>query len=68
MIWGPTVTNSFCSLRLYETQVKKIVKVQSMMRAFLAKRNVASKMEKIRQNSGKFFAVVVVVAHFIFIQ
>ncbi|KAJ6649151.1 Neither inactivation nor afterpotential protein C, partial [Pseudolycoriella hygida] len=37
--------------RLYETQVKKIVKVQSMMRAFLAKRNVASKIEKIRQDS-----------------
>jgi myosin III len=29
--------------RLYETQVKKIIKVQSMMRAFLAKRNVESK-------------------------
>lgn len=32
--------------RLYETQVKKIIKVQSMMRAFLAKRNVASKFKQ----------------------
>lgn len=40
----------FC--RLYETQVKKIVKVQSMMRAFLAKRNVATKLQKIRQDSS----------------
>ncbi|XP_078049671.1 STKc_myosinIII_N_like and MYSc_Myo21 domain-containing protein ninaC isoform X2 [Augochlora pura] len=30
--------------RLYETQVKKIVKVQCMMRAFLAKKNMASKI------------------------
>lgn len=32
--------------RLYETQVKKIIKVQSMMRAFLAKRNVATKFKQ----------------------
>ena len=31
--------------RLYETQVKKIIKVQSMMRAFLAKKNAASKFK-----------------------
>lgn len=31
--------------RLYETQVKKIIKVQSMMRAFLAKKNIASKFK-----------------------
>ncbi|CRK93540.1 CLUMA_CG007073, isoform A [Clunio marinus] len=31
--------------RLYETQVKKIIKVQSMMRAFLAKRQVCDKMK-----------------------
>lgn len=37
--------------RLYETQVKKIVKVQSMMRAFLAKKNVAIKFKQIRQDS-----------------
>ncbi|XP_031623809.1 neither inactivation nor afterpotential protein C [Contarinia nasturtii] len=37
--------------RLYETQVKKIIKVQSMMRAFLAKRNVASKLKTFRQES-----------------
>ncbi|XP_026667369.1 neither inactivation nor afterpotential protein C isoform X6 [Ceratina calcarata] len=30
--------------RLYETQVKKIVKVQCMMRAFLARKNMASKV------------------------
>jgi myosin-3 len=31
--------------RLYEIQVKKIIKVQSMMRAFLAKRNIAEKIK-----------------------
>lgn len=41
-------------LRLYETQVKKIVKVQSMMRAFLAKRNVATKLQQFRQDSSTF--------------
>ncbi|XP_033328921.2 STKc_myosinIII_N_like and MYSc_Myo21 domain-containing protein ninaC isoform X1 [Megalopta genalis] len=30
--------------RLYETQVKKIIKVQCMMRAFLAKKNIATKI------------------------
>lgn len=39
--------------RLYETQVKKIIKVQCMMRAFLAKRNVAIKLNKFRQDSGE---------------
>lgn len=39
--------------RLYETQVKKIVKVQSMMRAFLAKRNVANKLKAFRQESSE---------------
>lgn len=33
--------------RLYETQVKKIIKVQSMMRAFLAKRNIANKLKSV---------------------
>jgi myosin III len=33
--------------RLYETQVKKIIKVQSMMRAFLAKKNIAGKVKDI---------------------
>lgn len=33
--------------------MKKIIKVQSMMRAFLAKRNIATKLMKSRQNSGK---------------
>jgi myosin-3 len=32
--------------RLYETQVKKIIKVQSMMRAFLAKRVIANKFKQ----------------------
>ena len=32
--------------RLYETQVKKIIKVQCMMRAFLARKNVAAKSTK----------------------
>lgn len=44
----------FVFYSLYETQVKKIVKVQSMMRAFLAKRNVASKLIKFRQDSGMY--------------
>lgn len=39
--------------RLYEIQVKKIIKVQSMMRAFLAKRNVTAKLVKMRSESGK---------------
>ncbi|KAF6215406.1 hypothetical protein GE061_010158 [Apolygus lucorum] len=37
--------------RLYETQVKKIVKVQSMLRAFLAKRTVAKKKSFSRESS-----------------
>lgn len=38
------VTVLIICFRLYETQVKKIVKVQCMMRAFLAKRNVKGKI------------------------
>nr|CAD7585776.1 unnamed protein product [Timema genevievae] len=39
--------------RSYEMQVKKIIKVQTMMRAFLAKRNLAFKLRKLRsQDSG----------------
>lgn len=38
------VTVLILCFRLYETQVKKIVKVQCMMRAFLAKRNVKGKI------------------------
>ncbi|GAB0088953.1 Neither inactivation nor afterpotential protein C [Sergentomyia squamirostris] len=37
--------------RLYETQVKKIIKVQAMMRAFLAKRNMAVKLKKLQHES-----------------
>uniref|UniRef100_A0A182IJF2 non-specific serine/threonine protein kinase n=1 Tax=Anopheles atroparvus TaxID=41427 RepID=A0A182IJF2_ANOAO len=37
--------------RLYETQVKKIVKIQAMMRAFLAKRTVATKIKQIHRES-----------------
>ncbi|XP_055680754.1 neither inactivation nor afterpotential protein C isoform X2 [Lutzomyia longipalpis] len=33
--------------RLYETQVKKIIKVQAMMRAFLAKRSMVEKLKKL---------------------
>ncbi|XP_077275817.1 STKc_myosinIII_N_like and MYSc_Myo21 domain-containing protein ninaC isoform X1 [Temnothorax americanus] len=39
--------------RLYETQVKKIIKVQCMMRAFLARKNIASKMCNIKKESVK---------------
>ncbi|XP_058062557.1 neither inactivation nor afterpotential protein C [Anopheles bellator] len=39
--------------RLYETQVKKIVKIQSMMRAFLAKRTVATKLKQIHRESAE---------------
>ncbi|XP_029156587.1 neither inactivation nor afterpotential protein C [Nylanderia fulva] len=35
--------------RLYETQVKKIIKVQCMMRAFLARKNIISKMSNIKK-------------------
>ncbi|XP_052746507.1 neither inactivation nor afterpotential protein C isoform X2 [Bicyclus anynana] len=34
--------------RLYETQVKKIIKVQSMMRLFLAKRNAVKNKSKVK--------------------
>ncbi|XP_053672779.1 neither inactivation nor afterpotential protein C [Anopheles nili] len=37
--------------RLYETQVKKIVKIQAMMRAFLAKRTVETKLKQIHRES-----------------
>lgn len=37
---------------LYETQVKKIIKVQAMMRAFLAKRNIVSKLKNFQRQSG----------------
>uniref|UniRef100_A0A182NBP7 non-specific serine/threonine protein kinase n=1 Tax=Anopheles dirus TaxID=7168 RepID=A0A182NBP7_9DIPT len=37
--------------RLYETQVKKIVKIQAMMRAFLVKRSVATKLKQIHRES-----------------
>lgn len=53
--YGPKNVCNFVSSalnRLYETQVKKIIKVQCMMRAFLAKRNVASKLLRFRQESG----------------
>lgn len=39
--------------RLYETQVRKIVKVQCMMRAFLARRNIVSKIANIKKEEGK---------------
>lgn len=39
--------------RLYENQVKKIIKVQAMMRAFLAKKSIANKLRAIRKDSGK---------------
>lgn len=39
--------------RLYETQVKKIIKVQCMMRAFLARKNMASKIVNTKKNIGK---------------
>ncbi|XP_025994439.1 neither inactivation nor afterpotential protein C isoform X2 [Solenopsis invicta] len=34
---------------LYETQVKKIIKVQCMMRAFLARKNIASKITHVKK-------------------
>lgn len=37
--------------RLYETQVKKIIKVQSMMRAFLAKRNMVTQVKGFINNA-----------------
>nr|XP_012228924.1 PREDICTED: neither inactivation nor afterpotential protein C isoform X1 [Linepithema humile]XP_012228934.1 PREDICTED: neither inactivation nor afterpotential protein C isoform X1 [Linepithema humile] len=39
--------------RLYETQVKKIVKVQCMMRAFLARKNIATKIVDIKKEIVK---------------
>ncbi|XP_076669129.1 STKc_myosinIII_N_like and MYSc_Myo21 domain-containing protein ninaC isoform X3 [Andrena cerasifolii] len=39
--------------RLYETQVKKIVKVQCMMRAFLARKSMASKVTHVKKDVVK---------------
>ncbi|XP_066595242.1 neither inactivation nor afterpotential protein C isoform X2 [Prorops nasuta] len=39
--------------RLYETQVKKIIKVQCMMRAFLARKTMANKVTKVRKEVVK---------------
>lgn len=39
--------------RLYETQVKKIVKVQCMMRAFLARKSMASKVTHVKKDIGR---------------
>ncbi|XP_011875420.1 PREDICTED: neither inactivation nor afterpotential protein C isoform X2 [Vollenhovia emeryi] len=39
--------------RLYETQVRKIIKVQCMMRAFLARKNIASKISNIKKEIVK---------------
>ncbi|KAI4482907.1 hypothetical protein M0802_013616 [Mischocyttarus mexicanus] len=39
--------------RLYETQVKKIVKVQCMMRAFLARKNIATKVVNLKKQNVK---------------
>ncbi|XP_025074650.1 neither inactivation nor afterpotential protein C [Pogonomyrmex barbatus] len=39
--------------RLYETQVRKIIKVQCMMRAFLARKNIASKIKDIKKDIVK---------------
>ncbi|XP_052127874.1 neither inactivation nor afterpotential protein C-like [Frankliniella occidentalis] len=38
--------------RLYEQQVKKIVKVQCMMRAFLAKRNMQTKLKRLKSQDS----------------
>lgn len=40
--------------RLYETQVRKIIKIQCMMRAFLARKNIVSKMSNIKKEIGKY--------------
>uniref|UniRef100_A0A336JYY3 non-specific serine/threonine protein kinase n=1 Tax=Culicoides sonorensis TaxID=179676 RepID=A0A336JYY3_CULSO len=37
--------------KLYEDQVKKIIKVQSFMRAFLAKKKITNKLRSVRQDS-----------------
>ncbi|XP_076245850.1 STKc_myosinIII_N_like and MYSc_Myo21 domain-containing protein ninaC [Calliopsis andreniformis] len=39
--------------RLYETQVKKIIKVQCMMRAFLARKNITSKITNVKKDVGR---------------
>lgn len=39
--------------RLYETQVRKIIKIQCMMRAFLARKNIVSKMSNIKKEIEK---------------
>lgn len=44
------IFNNVYYFRLYETQVKKIIKVQCMMRAFLARRRI----EKSKSNKSEF--------------
>jgi len=38
---------------LYEIQVRKIIKIQCMMRAFLARKNIALKINDIKKEIGK---------------
>lgn len=38
---------------LYETQVRKIIKVQCMMRAFLVRKNITSKIKNIKKEFGE---------------
>lgn len=39
--------------RLYETQVRKIVKIQTLLRGFLVKCQLAKKIKKQEENCGK---------------
>lgn len=45
------------SYRLYETQVKKVIKVQSMLRAFITKRKMAPQL--LKQQSGNIDDVLI---------
>lgn len=40
--------------RLYETQVKKVVKIQCMIRAFVAKKKIT---QKLQERDGMYFLV-----------
>jgi myosin-3 len=53
--------------RLYETQVRKIVKVQCMMRAFLARKNIASRIKHIKKDIGERIRHEYIMKHILYL-
>lgn len=40
--------------RLYETQVKKVVKIQSIIRTYIARKKMEKYLQKNQEKAGKF--------------